>query len=445
MNYIAVKGTHDVIKEEAEAFSYIENVFKSVCELYGYHEFRTPTLEYTEVFTRNTGDSSDVVRKEMYTFLDKGNRSVTMRPEFTAGMIRCMVEKKLYATDDLPLKACYCGPAFRYERPQLGRYRQFNQAGVECVGMDSARWDAECIALAIRILGMLGFEDVSLKINTLGDKESRDKYRSVLKEYFSSRIDEMCEDCKQRLELNPMRILDCKDEHDRAIIEGAPKNKDCLSEASDKRFYETLSILNDFDIPYEIDDRLVRGLDYYGEVVFEVHVKSKSGNDYGAVLGGGHYDGMFAEMGGPDLAGVGFAFGVERVYLLMKEEGLLDSIKPSLDIYVMPIGDQIVEEADLIAEMTRALGYTTETPHKSGKLGSMFKKAERRGAKVALLVGEDELKKDVVIFKNMHTQVQEEISLEHLQEELDKRFEIFDDDECDDPNCECHHHENKGA
>ncbi|MCQ2742143.1 MAG: histidine--tRNA ligase [Bacilli bacterium] len=422
MPYIAVKGTRDIIGEEADAFSEVEQVFKAVAELYGYKEFRTPVLEYTEVFDRSAGDSSDVVRKEMYTFMDKGNRSVTMRPEFTAGMARSIVEKKLYATEDLPIKCFYYGPAFRYERPQLGRYRQFVQAGVECVGVDSARYDAECIVMAMHVLGVLGFENLSVKVNTLGDAESRAKYKEALKAYFSEHIDKMCPDCHDRLELNPMRILDCKVPEDQEIVKGAPKMKDYLSEASDKRFYQTLSIINDMGIKFEIDENLVRGLDYYGEIVFEVHAKSATGADYGALVGGGHYDGMLKTFGGPDYSGVGFAFGVDRIVSLMKDNGLLGKKEGKCDIYVMPLGEEVIDEAFAIAMNLRYEGYKVEIPFTGGKIGGMFKKATRKGAKFALIIGEDELNNGVAQLKNMETQEQRAISLEDLDLEIESAF-----------------------
>ena len=228
MPFIAVKGTHDLYGAEADGYAYIENVFRAVSELYGYRPIETPILEYTEVFDRSTGESSDVVRKEMYTFMDKGNRSVTLRPEGTAGVIRSIVEHKMTATNDLPLKTFYMGPVFRYERPQLGRYRQFTQAGVECVGVDSPRLDAECICLAMQALGMLGFKNLKIKVNTLGDAASRNAYKEALRSFFATKIDEMCEDCKERLRLNPMRILDCKVEHDHEIGLNAPKMRDFL-------------------------------------------------------------------------------------------------------------------------------------------------------------------------------------------------------------------------
>lgn len=421
MGIIAVKGTNDIYNEQAEGINYIEELFSAVCNLYGYRRMDTPILEYTEVFDRSSGDSSDVVRKEMYTFLDKGNRSVTMRPEFTAGIARCINEHKLYATEELPIKAFYYGPAFRYERPQLGRYRQFLQAGVECVGVDSARFDAETICLAVSFLQMLGFEQVKIKINSLGDEASRKAYREALTSYFSAHIDSMCEDCHERIKLNPLRILDCKVPHDHELAEGAPKMKDYLTPESEKRFYQTLSILADNGVDYEVDDSLVRGLDYYSEVVFEVSVLSSAGQDYGAVMGGGHYDGLLSALGGPQMAGVGFAFGLERLYLLMKDKGLLGEPE-GLDIYLMPVGEGVLDEAFALAQVVRSLGFSCFLPDKSGKLGSQFKKAERRKAKFALILGEEELSRGVAQLKNMKTQVQKEINLEDIEDELDEAF-----------------------
>lgn len=432
MQIKGVKGTHDLYGDESYCYDYIENIFSIVAELYNYKKIETPCLEYTEVFSRGTGTSSDVVRKEMYTFLDKGDRSVTLRPEGTAGVMRSIVENKLYATNDLPLKAYYVGPVFRYERPQLGRYRQFYQAGIEAVGIDSSELDAEVVVFAMRVLGMLGFNGLKVKVNTLGDKESRLAYKEALKAYFAPRIESMCDDCKERLKLNPLRILDCKVDADQEIAKGAPKMRDYLSKSSEERFYHTLSILNEVGIEYEIDDSLVRGLDYYGEIVFEVHMLSPTGKDYGALLGGGHYDGLLSSFDGPsDIDhGVGFALGMERIYSLMKEFDLLKDIKQELDIYLMPLGEKAMEYSFSLAEQLRSLGYSIDRPYKMAKLGSYFKKAERSRAKLALIFGDDELEKGIIQIKDLDKKEQKEVSLDNLDKELDELF-----------NEEDHHHE----
>ena len=278
-----VKGTHDIFLDEHNAYEMVESMMKSIAELYGYNGVRPPVLEYSQVFSRGVGESSDIVRKEMYTFPDKGGRDLTLRPEFTAGIMRLVIQNKLYATNELPLKLYYNGPVFRYERPQLGRYRQFNQFGVESIGNNSPINDVEVIVLAYTILCSLGLEGVTLKINTLGDDASRDNYRKALKEYFAAHIENMCEDCKSRYELNPLRILDCKVPEDRPIIDKAPKIGDYLSEQSKLRFEDVKDALDTLQIKYEVDDGLVRGLDYYSETVFEFHYKSKTGANYGAI------------------------------------------------------------------------------------------------------------------------------------------------------------------
>ena len=438
MPIIAVKGTHDIIGEEGKAYAYIENVFKAVAELYAYQPVETPIMEYTEAFTRSTGESSDVVRKEMYTFLDKGNRSIPLRPEHTAGVARAIVEKKLLSTSDLPLKLFYCGPTFRYERPQLGRYRQFIQAGLECVGMDSHWLDAETIALAMRVLGYLGFRGLKVKVNTLGDKASRDAYREALRDYFRPHLDNMCEDCKKRFELNPLRILDCKVEEDQKLVAGAPKMSSFLSPEAEERFYKTLSILTDEEIDYEIDDTLVRGLDYYGHIVFEIHAVSDTGADYGALLGGGHYDGMLASMGQKvDCdSGVGFAFGVERVYSLMKDNGLLEGVDDGLDCYLMPLGEENIEHAYELAETLRGLGYAVDMPYGKAKMATLFKRANRKKAKVAIIFGSDEIEKGVVQVKTLSTEEQIEASLDTLDETLNDIFTKLEE-EAHDEHCDC--------
>ncbi len=435
MEFQPIKGTHDIFNKEMDQYHYVTALFRAVAELYGYHEIATPTLEYTDVFSRGAGESSDIVRKEMYTFLDKGNRSVTLRPEFTAGVMRAIVSNKLYASMDAPMKFFYSGPAFRYERPQLGRYRQFNQFGVEAVGTDSPLLDAETILMAVQAFSMLGFQDISLKINTLGDDESRKKYRDALKTYFSSHIDEMCEDCHARLNLNPMRILDCKVETDQEIAKNAPKMKGFISEQSENRFYKTLSILNDFGVKYQVDESLVRGLDYYSEVVFEVHAKSPDGKDYGALCGGGHYTGLVKEFGGPDYVGVGFAVGVERIMSLMEELHLFENIESELDVYLMPIGEETMEEAFRLASNIRMLGYSVEMPFAPSKLGNYFKKAEKRNAHFAIILGEDELKKGVCQLKDLKKKEQKEVKIDDLEMVLDEA--LLDEEDT----CSCHHEE----
>ena len=442
MNPINVKGTHDILPSDGPYFAYVREIFSQVAQVYGYGYIEPPVLEYTDVFVRSTGESSDIVRKEMYTFDDKGGRSVTMRPEFTAGVIRAMVGSKLYATADLPIKAFYFGPAFRYERPQLGRYRQFYQAGIEAVGADSPYLDAEAVVFAVTALGLMGFHDLKVKVNTLGGQQSRAAYREALKAYFADKLPEMCEDCHTRFELNPLRILDCKVPHDHELGLNAPKMKDYLTEEDEKRFYDILSYLATLGVDYEVDDGLVRGLDYYGGLVFEVHGSTTDGQDIGALLGGGHYDGLLSAFGGPEDIdhGVGFAMGVERLIAILKDQGL-SLPENDLDIYLMPMGEKAYENCFFLAQDLRMGGFKVDLPFKVGKLGAYFKKAEKRGAKVALIAGDSEIEHDTIQVKNLQTQEQREVPMAELPATLDELFSVQDDHEC---GCGCHHDHEEG-
>ncbi len=418
-----VKGTHDIFGEETNAYEKVESLMKAIAEIYAYHGVRPPVIEYNSVFVRGVGESSDIVRKEMYTFPDKGGRELTLRPEFTAGIMRMVVQNKLYATNELPLKLYYVGPVFRYERPQLGRYRQFNQFGVESIGHNSALNDVEVIVLAYTILCSLGLDGVTIKINTLGDEESRNNYRSALKEHFAKYIDKMCEDCKNRFELNPLRILDCKVPEDRQYIDVAPRIGAYLSEASKARFDEVLNALEEMQIPYEIDQSLVRGLDYYSETVFEFHYKSKAGIDYGAIGAGGHYGKLMSELGGPELPGVGFSFGIERIVSVLKDDGLLDDTKNELDAYVMPLDKDSSLYAQTIATILRnSGGYKVDICFDNTKVANMFKRANAKNAKFAVIIGENERKEESVVLKDLVKQEQITVKVEDLIDKFDELY-----------------------
>lgn len=445
MEYKNVKGTHDVFLKEADAYSYVEQTMKMIAELFSYKEVRPPVLEYSEVFVRSVGDSSDIVRKEMYTFLDKGNRSVTLRPEFTAGIVRLVNQNKLLFNNELPLKTYYCGPVFRYERPQLGRYRQFNQFGVEALGHNSPYVDIDVIALAYTILTSLGLENVKLKINTLGDDASREAYKKALKDYFGQYIDNMCEDCKNRFISNPLRILDCKVPEDQEIAQNAPKIFDYLSSESKERFEIITNALNEMGIPFEIDDQLVRGLDYYSETVFEFHYTSQLGNNYGAIGAGGHYGNLIHELGGDKLPGVGFSFGIERIVSVLSDNNLLENkIDSGLDFYVMPLISKCNLRAEMIANQIRIMGYSADICFDNIKVGSMFKRADKKAAKCAIIIGEDEFNNDTFVLKNLSSKEQNTYPLDQFEEIISKEMGN-DEDECccgnDHGHCHCHHEE----
>ncbi len=433
------KGTHDVILDDAKQYDYVETVLKNVAEIYGYNEMRTPIFEHTELFQRSAGDSSDVVRKEMYTFLDKGDRSITLRPELTAGIMRSIVQNKLYATvQDLPIKTWYLGPAFRYERPQAGRFRQFNQFGIESVGVSNFYHDAEVIMMGYSSLLMLGLKDVTIKINSLGDKASRDAYRTALKEYFKDKIDNMCSDCKQRYEINPLRILDCKVPEDQELCKGAPIMKDYLNEESKTYFQNILNILDAYQIKYEIDDNLVRGLDYYSHVVFEFHYTSKNGVNLGAIGAGGHYDNLVKEVGGPDMPGVGLAMGIERVQSVLKDEGLLDTIKEEHDASVMCLDEKAMPMAYELLIALRTSGFRTDMLLEPKGFKQQFKRAERKNSKLALIIGNDELEKGVVIVRDLNAQKQFEVANKDVIPTVNSFFNSPHDHGC----C-CHHDDNE--
>lgn len=439
-----VKGTHDVILDDARKYSYIEVVLERAAELYGYKEFRTPIIETSELFLRSVGDSSDIVRKEMYTFDDKGGRSITLRPEITAGTIRSMVANKLFAMQDYPVKGYYCGPCFRYERPQQGRYRQFNQFGVECAGVIRSERDAEVISMGYNSLLMLGFQNLELKINTLGDEESRNRYKEALKDYFSKYIETMCEDCKDRFKLNILRILDCKVKEDREIVDKAPKITDFLSESAKKDFETVLNNLDKLGIKYTIDPELVRGLDYYSGVVFEFHYTSSQGKNYGAIGAGGHYNKLVHELGGPEIEGCGYAMGIERLASVMEDDNLFTDIEQFLDVYLMPLGERAINESLSIANLIRMSGYTCDICLENKGMGQMFKKGERRNALYALIVGDTELDSHKFILKNMMTQEQIEVNENELIDMLDDLFAENDHEHhcnCgEEHECECGNH-----
>ena len=420
-----VKGTHDIIADEANLYSMIEHTAMGIASSFGYQEIRTPVIEHTPLFLRSVGESSDIVNKEMYTFVDKGGRSITLRPELTAGIMRSIVSNKLYANADLPIKYRYVGPCFRYERPQAGRYRQFNQFGVEAVGAPSIFQDAEVITLGQRILYTLGLGEVKVLINSLGDEESRKAYKEALREYFSKHIDKMCPDCKRRFQQNPLRILDCKVPEDIEIVKGAPKMVDYLTPEAKSYFQSVIALLNKIGIETEIDPNLVRGLDYYTGVVFEYHFAKVDGvDDVGALGAGGHYANLLSEVGGPSLEGVGVAFGIERLAYIVKSTLKLNtSFGP--DVYLMGMSDDIIEQNFVLADMLRSNGFSVEMNYATKSMGSMFKIATRKGAKFALIVGEDEVAHKEVAVKNLKTQEQTLVKLDELENVLNQLLDKY--------------------
>ncbi len=404
-----VRGTHDLLPEEALRHRRVVDVAREFAERYGFAEMATPVFEFTEVFKRTLGDTSDVVTKEMYTFTDRGGESVTLRPEFTAGVVRSFISEGL--SQQLPVRFFSYGPLFRYERPQKGRLRQFHQINVECIGIAEPQADVEVLALGHDILSALGIrKDTRLEINSLGDPESRAVYRARLVDYFSGHVGQLSDDSRARLERNPLRILDSKDEGDRKIVAGAPMLADSLNSTSAEFFAAVRRGLDALGVEYVVNQRLVRGLDYYSHTAFEF-VTSALGSQ-GAVMSGGRYDGLVESMGGPSTPGIGWAGGVERLAMLMG-----DLAAPRRIVALVPIGAAGEAKALVLAHELRGLGVRVDLAA-SGNISKRMKRADKIGARAAVLLGDDELKKGVGVVRDLASGAQREIALADLARAL---------------------------
>lgn len=407
-NLQAVRGTRDLLPEECDRFRFITDTSYNIARLYGYGEIATPIFEFTDVFKRTLGETADIVNKEMYTFLDRGGDSLTLRPEGTASIARCFISGGF--TQSLPVRWFYSGPMFRYERPQKGRYRQFHQIGVECLGVNSPLADVECLALSYDLLKALGLIDkVQLEINTLGDLESRIRYREQLVAFLAKYKQDLSKDSQDRLDKNPLRILDSKDERDQKILTEAPHLFQYLTEDS-KQFFETVKEgLSRLGIPFLINPQLVRGLDYYCHTVFEWTTTQLGAQS--AVLSGGRYDGLIQSMGGPQTPGVGWASGVERLSLLLDETNL-HKVGPKKIAVI--IADESAEMRSLqLTHQLRQKGFQVEMPL-SGNLGKKMKRADKAGCSWALVLGENEIKEQKITLKDLSSGAQETLSEEQF-------------------------------
>ncbi len=404
-----VRGTRDILPDENRRRRFVEHVAFDHASRYGFGEISTPVFEFTEVFARTLGDSSDIVTKEMYTFADRGGDSITLRPENTAGVARAFISNGL--TQHVPLKLFYRGPMFRYERPQKGRYRQFHQVGVELIGVAGPLADAEVIALGADVLAALGLSDrVTLQLNSLGDGESRVAYRDVLVDYLRSHRQSLSEESLIRLERNPLRVLDSKDEGDRKVVAGAPQITDSLNSAS-RAFFDTLTgFLERAEVAYRVNPRLVRGLDYYCHTAFEFTTDALGAQ--GAVLAGGRYDGLVKQMGGPPTAGTGWAAGVERLMMLVDDVG-----RAARPLAVVPQSDDQVSDAWSIAQRLRCAGFVVDLGY-SGNLGKRMKRANKSDARACIILGEDEIARGVVTTRDMDTGEQQEVMLKDIEDHL---------------------------
>ncbi|MCR5231278.1 MAG: histidine--tRNA ligase [Acholeplasmatales bacterium] len=404
------KGTYDVLPNESREWEKLEDTIRKICKLYNYKEIRTPIFESSLVFHRDQNDTSDMVTKETYDFKDRSDRGITLRPEGTAGVVRAYIENKLYV-DNPVNKLFYMGPMFRYERPQKGRNRQFNQFGVEALGSDSPFIDAEVIALGASLIRALGLKDVTVKINSLGDEESRSKYKEVLVNYFSNYQDCLCEDCKNRLVKNPLRILDCKVDRDQEFFKKAPKINDYLNDLSKNRFNTVLKTLDSMNLKYVVDDNLVRGLDYYCHTVFELEVDIPEFGAQNVIGAGGRYDKLVSDLGGPETKGVGMAFGMERLLLATAFGGKKLAKEDSIHAYFIALGEKAEAMAIKIMNICRIGGLSCEMDFLNGSLKSQFKKADKNNAKFTIIFGENELETGTCNIKDNQTDEQETIEL----------------------------------
>lgn len=420
----AVKGTNDILPDESHNWQFVEGKMLEVASLYGFKEIRVPVFEHTEVFLRSVGDTTDVVQKEMYTFDDKGGRSITLRPELTAGVIRSAIEKGI-VNGALPAKVCYIGGCYRYEKPQAGRLREFHQFGVECMGAAEPSADAEVIALARQVLNSVGIEKISLEINSIGCPECRKEYHKALKEYFSTNINDLCDTCKDRLDRNPMRILDCKSPVCSGIAEKAPVVLDYLCDDCKDHFEQVKAHLTAQGIEYTVNPHIVRGLDYYTRTVFEF-----ISGDIGAqatVCGGGRYDGLISQMGGPSIPSLGFGMGIERLMLVLKNQGTELPDAPTTDLYIATMGERAKLKATSLCAELRQEGYKAQTDICSRGLKAQMKFADKIGAKFTVVLGDNEIDTGKAKLKDMAEGTVTEIKIDELVLELGEaiREQIF--------------------
>ncbi len=428
------KGCYDIYGENAKKWQYINKVIDSLMEKYNYSYIRTPIFESSELFHRGIGETADVVTKETYDFKDRADRNMTLRPEGTAGIVRSYIENKMYGDANQPVKLYYNGTMYRYERPQSGRDREFTQFGVEVLGTDDPMVDAEVISIPVVLLSMLGLKGVKVKINSLGDRESRDNYRKALLEYFRPHIKELCEDCNDRLEKNPLRILDCKVDKDNPLLKEAPKTLDYLNEESKKRFEEVKSFLDELGVDYEVDYRIVRGLDYYNHTVFEIEADVEGFGSNNVLAGGGRYNGLVDTLGGPNTSCIGFACGIGRIIQALDLEKVKLPIVDDIEVFVMYVSETEKKYATSLVQYLRGNGFRVETEYMSRGLKAQFKQADRLKSKYLIILNDDDLKNDEIKIKNNKTKEEELIGIDYLiyylDEHLSDEISDLDYDEC---------------
>jgi histidyl-tRNA synthetase len=419
MKFQAPRGTQDFLPETISGWQAIEDRARQVSERHGYREIRTPIFEATELFLRGVGETTDIVTKEMYTFLDKKGRSLTLRPEGTAGVMRALVEHGLAQAGRIH-RLWYVGPMFRYDRPQAGRYRQFHQWGAECVGSDHPNADVEIILLLVDYLASFGLANTKVLLNSVGHPGCRPAYAEKLRAYLAPFKDSLCADCQARYEKNPLRILDCKIPHDKAIAQGIPSILDSLCEECRTHFEGVRLRLDALGVPYTLDPQLVRGLDYYTRTAFEVHDLGRGAQS--ALGGGGRYDGLISDVGGPTVPGVGFSAGLERILLALEEQGKIPRTEPATVFVARAGGSDVEAEALQLVREVRGRFAAVFDFESEKSLGAQLKQADKVGASVAVILGEDELKAGQVTLKDLKTGAQERIARADLAEHLARHF-----------------------
>lgn len=427
------KGTNDIYGREAKIWKCVEAVIDQVMEKYNYNYIRTPIFESSELFHRGIGETTDIVTKETYDFVDRGDRHLSLRPEGTAGVCRSYIENKMYGDANQPVKVYYNGTMYRYERPQSGRDRELTQFGMEILGSDDPLSDAEIISAAVNIYKLLGLKEIKVNINSLGDTASRNTYREALVEYFRPHIDEFCDDCKERFLKNPLRILDCKVDADNEILKNAPKTIDYLNEDSKERFEKVKDYLDIMQIDYEVNPSIVRGLDYYNHTVFEIEAKVKGFGANNVIGAGGRYNGLVKELGGPETPCIGFASGIGRLVMALELEKAKLPIVDSIDLFLMYVNEDEKKYAVYLAQELRMAGFIVETEYTGRSLKGQFKQADRLNSKFLVILNSEDLNNNEVEVKNNNTKEEEIISLDALIYYLDEKLTIDSDD------CDCDH------
>jgi histidyl-tRNA synthetase len=411
------RGTNDLLPGEIEKWQYLEGVLREVAELYGYQEIRTPIFEHTELFQRGVGETTDIVEKEMYTFLDRSGRSLTLRPEGTASTVRALLENKLHA-GALPVKFYYIAPMFRYDRPQAGRYRQFHQFGVEVFGAAEPGLDAEVIAMMLDIYGRLGLKDLRVELNSVGCSDCRKVYRAALQEHLKEKLLELCPTCQGRYKKNPLRIFDCKSRQCQELVADAPTITESLCPACREHFSRVQEYLKELQIPYHLNPYMVRGLDYYTRTAFEIVAEGIGAQS--SIGGGGRYDNLVEECGGPPLPGIGYAMGMERILLALEKQQVKLPLSRRQTIFLAALGKEAQKAAAVLAQELRQRGLSAEWDYQGRSLKAQLKTADRLGAVFTVIIGEEELQKGTVLIRKMQESRQESLPLEQVGSYLEK-------------------------